>query len=103
GLRDGFGRLAQKYGVIGDVRGKGLLQGIEFVSDLKTKEPFAATTAFGVRVGRRALANGLLCRFDPSWLAFGPPLVVTSEQLEEMLALLDRSIGETLTELGAAV
>ncbi len=29
---------------------------------------------FGVQVGRRALANGLLCRFDPHWIAFGPPL-----------------------------
>ena len=71
--------------------------------DLKTKDPFPAQTAFGVRVGRRALAHGLLCRFDPNWLAFGPPLVVTTEQLEEMLAVLDRSIGETLAELGGAV
>src|SRR5436190_4368289 len=99
-LRAGFERLAQKHGVIGDIRGKGLLQGIEFVRDLKTKEPFSPQTAFGLRVGRRALAQGLLCRFDPNWLAFGPPLVVTTEQLEEMLAVLDRSIGDTLAELG---
>jgi adenosylmethionine-8-amino-7-oxononanoate aminotransferase len=95
-LRAGFQRLADKYGVIGDVRGKGLFQGIEFVRDRKTKEPFPATTAFGVRVGRRALANGLLCRFDPNWIAFGPPLVVTAEQIEEMLAILDQSLGEVL-------
>ncbi len=98
-LRAGFQRLARKYGVIGDVRGKGLLQGIEFVRDPATKEPFPAEAAFGVRVGRRALANGLLCRFDPNWLAFGPPLVVTEEQIEEMLDLLDRSMGEALAEL----
>jgi adenosylmethionine-8-amino-7-oxononanoate aminotransferase len=98
-LRAGFERLAQKYGIIGDVRGKGLLQGIEFVRDTRTKEPFAAEVGFGLRVGRRALANGLLCRFDPNWLAFGPPLVVTAEQLEEMLAVLDRSIGEALETL----
>jgi len=99
-LRAGFERLARKYGVIGDIRGKGLLQGIEFVRDPKTKEPFPAETAFGLRVGRRALANGLLCRFDPNWLAFGPALVVTAEQLDEMVALLDRSLGEVLNELG---
>jgi adenosylmethionine-8-amino-7-oxononanoate aminotransferase len=95
-LRFGFERLAKKYGVIGDVRGKGLLQGIEFVRDMTTKEPFPAETAFGVRVGKRALANGLLCRFDPNWLAFGPPLVATAEQIDEMVALLDRSLGEVL-------
>src|SRR5262249_41936872 len=91
-LREGFGRLAQKYGVMGDVRGKGLLQGVEFVRDVKTKERFPNDMVFGLRVGRRALANGLLCRFDPHWLAFGPPLVVTAEQVDEMVAILDRSI-----------
>ena len=98
-LRAGFARLARKYGVIGDIRGKGLLQGIEFVRDPATKQPFAPEIAFGVRVGRRALANGLLCRFDPNWIAFGPALVVTAEQIEEMVELLDRSLGETLAEL----
>ncbi|HEY7156973.1 MAG TPA: aspartate aminotransferase family protein [Gemmataceae bacterium] len=99
-LRAGFARLAQKHGVIGDIRGKGLLQGVEFVRDPKTKEPFPKEIAFGVRVGRRALDNGLLCRFDPNWLAFGPPLVVTAEQIEEMVELLDKSIGEVLSEMG---
>ena len=101
-LRAGFQRLAEKYGVIGDIRGKGLLQGVEFVRDVRTKEPFPAEMAFGVRVGRRALANGLLCRFDPNWLAFGPALVSTAEQIDEMLALLDKSLGEVLAS-GAAV
>jgi adenosylmethionine-8-amino-7-oxononanoate aminotransferase len=99
-LRQGFQKLARKHGVIGDIRGKGLLQGIEFVRDPKTKEPFPKELAFGVRVGRRALANGLLCRFDPHWLAFGPPLVVTAEQIDEMVESLDTSISEVLSEMG---
>jgi adenosylmethionine-8-amino-7-oxononanoate aminotransferase len=101
-LRAGFRRLADKYGVIGDIRGKGLLQGIEFVRDVRTKEPFPAESEFGLRVGRRALANGLLCRFDPNWLAFGPALVCTAEQIDEMLALLDKSLGEVLAGGAAA-
>jgi adenosylmethionine-8-amino-7-oxononanoate aminotransferase len=96
-LRAGFERLAKKYPVIGDIRGKGLLQGIEFVKDTKTKERF--NPPIGVRIGKRALANGLLCRFDPHWLAFGPALNSTSEQVEEMLALLDRSLGEVMHEV----
>jgi adenosylmethionine-8-amino-7-oxononanoate aminotransferase len=100
-LRAGFLRLAEKYGIIGDVRGKGLLQGIEFVRDRATKEPFPPEIGFGVRVGRRALAHGLLCRFDPHWIAFGPALVVTAEQIDEMLALLDRSLGDVLEEVGS--
>jgi adenosylmethionine-8-amino-7-oxononanoate aminotransferase len=98
-LRAGFARLAHKHGVIGDIRGKGLFQGIEFVRDPATKERFPTAMAFGVRVGRRALANGLLCRFDPHWIAFGPPLIVTAEQVDEMVAILDRSLAEVLGEL----
>ena len=96
-LRAGFQRLARKHGVIGDIRGKGLLQGIEFVKDLKTKERFAPGKEIGVRIGRKALENGLLCRFDPHWLAFGPALVVTAEQLDEMIDILDRSMTEILS------
>jgi adenosylmethionine-8-amino-7-oxononanoate aminotransferase len=96
-LRLGFEGLARKHGVIGDIRGKGLFQAIEFVRDPATKERLPDN--FGVKVGRRALELGLLCRFDPHWIAFGPPLVSTAEQIDEMVALLDRSLGEVLDEL----
>jgi adenosylmethionine-8-amino-7-oxononanoate aminotransferase len=95
-LRAGFERLAKKYGIIGDIRGKGLLMGVEWVQDPSTKKPFPPEEKFGLKVGKRCLANGLLCRFDPNWLAFGPPLVSTAEQIGEMVELLDRSIGEAL-------
>ncbi len=98
-LRAGFQRLAAKHGIIGDIRGKGLFQGIEFVKNPATRERFPGDTAFGLQVGRRLLQNGLLCRFDPHWLAFGPPLIVTGEQIDEMVAILDRSIGEVRQNL----
>ena len=101
-LRAGLERLAAKHGVIGDIRGKGLFQGIELVRDPATREPFPAESAFGVKVGRRALENGLLCRFDPGWIAFGPPLVVTGGEVDEMVDILDRSIGEALEEAGTS-
>ena len=100
-LRTGLERLAEKHRVIGDIRGKGLFQGIEFVRNVQTKEPFPAAVSFGVRVGRKALANGLLCRFDPNWIAFGPPLVTTSEQVDEMLAIFEKSLVQVLDELSA--
>jgi adenosylmethionine-8-amino-7-oxononanoate aminotransferase len=98
-LREGFEKLARTYGVIGDIRGKGLFQAIEFVRNPATKESFPPAIAFGVQVGRRALQNGLLCRFDPNWIAFGPPLVSTAEQIDEMVAILDRSLSEVLADL----
>jgi adenosylmethionine-8-amino-7-oxononanoate aminotransferase len=98
-LRSGFERLAKKYGVIGDIRGKGLFLGMEFVKNLTTKERFPADVSFGIQIGKRALANGLLCRFDPHWLAFGPALIVTAEQIDKMIAVLDRSIGEVMERI----
>jgi adenosylmethionine-8-amino-7-oxononanoate aminotransferase len=98
-LRQSLERLAQKYDIIGDIRGKGLFQGIEFVRDGQSKESFSAEVSFGVQVGRRALKNGLLTRFDPNWLALGPPLIVTTEHIDEIVAILDQSIAETLADL----
>ena len=81
---------------------RGLFQAVEFVRDETTKARFPDAMAFGVQVGRRALEHGLLCRFDPHWIAFGPRLIVTAEQIDEMVALLDRSLGEVLNEVGGA-
>jgi adenosylmethionine-8-amino-7-oxononanoate aminotransferase len=101
-LKSGFEALARKYPVIGDIRGKGLFHAVEFVRDRETKARFPDELALGVKVGRRALANGLLCRFDPHWIAFGPPLVVTAAEIDEMVAILDKSLGEVLADVDPA-
>ncbi|HLN31674.1 MAG TPA: aspartate aminotransferase family protein [Gemmataceae bacterium] len=98
-LRAGFERLAKKHPIIGDVRGRGLFQGIEFVEDRTSKKSFPSKLAIGVRIGRRALDNGLLCRFDPHWIAFGPPLISSAEQIDAMVDILDRSIEEVIAAL----
>ena len=90
----------RRHGIIGDIRGKGLFQGIEFVKDPKTAERF--DPPIGTTIGRRALQNGLLTRFDPHWLAIGPPMTIDESQIDEIVEILDRSIGEVLTERGAA-
>ena len=94
-LRQGLETL-RKHGIIGGIRGKGLLLGVEFVRDTATKQRF--DEPIGVTIGRRALRNGLLTRYDPNWLALGPPLIITEDQVDEIVAILDRSIGEVLAE-----
>jgi len=86
-------------GIVGDIRGKGLMLGIEFVQDPATKRPFPPEVQFGLRVGKRCLANGLLLRFDPHWVAFGPPLIVTESDIDAMVAILAQSIREVLREV----
>ena len=92
-LRKGLEDM-QRHGIIGDIRGKGLFQGIEFVADRTTREQF--DPPIGTQIGRRALANGLLTRFDPHWLAVAPPLIVEEDQIDQILAILDRSLQEVL-------
>jgi adenosylmethionine-8-amino-7-oxononanoate aminotransferase len=69
------------------------------VRDRATKARFPDAMAFGVQVGKRALAHGLLCRFDPHWIAFGPPLVSTADEIDQMVAILDRSLGEVWAQI----
>ncbi len=95
-LRAGFESL-KSHGIIGDIRGRGLMQCIELVTDPQTKQQF--DPAIGIDIGRRALKNGLICRFDPHWIALGPALTVTAEEIDQMLAILEQSIVEVLSEL----
>lgn len=97
-LRAGLDGL-KRHGIIGDIRGKGLFLGIELVRDPATKEQF--DPPIGQAIGRRALQHGMLTRFDPHWLAVAPPLTIDAEQIDEIVRLLDQSIGEILAELPA--
>jgi adenosylmethionine-8-amino-7-oxononanoate aminotransferase len=92
-LREGLERL-RRYGIVGDIRGKGLFLGVELVRDPATKERF--DPPIGTLIGRRALENGLLFRFDPHWVAFGPALIATPADIDEILRLLEISIREVL-------
>ncbi len=88
----------QELGVVGEIRGRGLLIGVEFVRDTRTKERFPADAKLGLRVGRRALAKGLILRFDPDWIAFAPPLVISEAELDLMMDIFTESVQEALAE-----
>jgi adenosylmethionine-8-amino-7-oxononanoate aminotransferase len=91
--------MLRPLGVIGDIRGKGLMIGAELVRDPVTRTPFGPGVNFGLRVGRRCLQHGLLLRFDPHWVAFGPALIVTEADVDHMVDILEQSIREVLREL----
>jgi 4-aminobutyrate aminotransferase-like enzyme len=84
--------LKERRPLIGDVRGKGLMVGIELVMDQKTKEPAAAQTK-AVRAFCRE--HGLLVGSGGSLgnvIRFQPPLVITKDQLEQALSILDKAL-----------
>lgn len=87
---------------VGDVRGIGLLWGIEFVADKKTKRPFPPEQNFSGRVGVAALKRGLLvypmqgCVDGNSGdhLLLAPPAVITRDQIHWSIKQLSASIRE---------
>jgi adenosylmethionine-8-amino-7-oxononanoate aminotransferase len=88
----------QELGIVGEIRGRGLLIGVEFVQDPATKAPFPPGAKFGLRVGKRAMAKGLILRFDPDWVAFAPPLVMSDAELDLMMDIFTESAKEVLAE-----
>jgi adenosylmethionine-8-amino-7-oxononanoate aminotransferase len=89
----------EPLGVIGDVRGKGLLIGMEFVRDRATRASFGPGVNIGLRIGLKAIDKGLISRFDPHWIALAPPLTSTVAEVDQMFDIFAESLRETLAEL----
>ena len=93
-MLEGFRRLQDKHSVIGDVRGKGLMTGIDLVRDRQTKEPF---TEACLKVFERSRELGLLIGKGGLFgnvLRIKPPMCITREDVDFMLEVLDIAFGE---------
>jgi 4-aminobutyrate aminotransferase len=97
-LLDGLRELQKKHRIIGDVRGKGLMIGVELVKDRVTKE---RATAERDRVVDEVFARGMLILgAGRNALRLSPPLVLTRAQAEIAIRILDESIGTVSAEAG---
>src|SRR6266481_2142095 len=83
----------KKYGVVREVRGKGVLRGVELVKDTRGMQPFPE---LGKAMKRTALQNGIVMRIDPSWFAVCPPLIADEPAIEEMCGLIEKSLTDAL-------
>jgi adenosylmethionine-8-amino-7-oxononanoate aminotransferase len=88
--------IQSRFPVIGDVRGEGLLLGVEFVRDPATRERFPAEVNLGIRVREAARRRGLLLRASHWMVAFAPPLTITAPEVDELLDIFEASLGEVL-------
>jgi len=90
-FRKGLEALADKYAQIGEVRGMGLMQGVELVEDRKTKKPavdltlrlFESTRERGLLIGKGGMYGNVL--------RLTPPMVVEESEIDEALATLDQA------------
>ena len=91
-LLDGLNRLKAKHDVIGDVRGKGLMLGIELVKDRQTKDPAREECGRALETARDL---GLLLGKGGLWgqtIRFSPPMCVTEADADFLLDVLDHSL-----------
>lgn len=88
---------------VGDVRGRGLMVGIELVTDRSTYEPLPSDWRAGYQVTDRCRAKGLIVRPIGNTVIFMPPPSSTIDELDAMLDVLVASFVEVTPELAARV
>ncbi|MBX0331475.1 aspartate aminotransferase family protein [Oscillochloris sp. ZM17-4] len=100
-LMAGLRGLMDTHPTVGDARGLGLLCAIELVKDKGTKEKWPRDSDFIKRVGELVLERRMLTRV---WelLHIAPPLVITREEIDRMVTILDESLGIAEREFGLA-
>jgi adenosylmethionine-8-amino-7-oxononanoate aminotransferase len=88
----------KRYGVVREVRGKGLLLGVELVKNTETMTPYPE---LGQALKRTTLQNGLILRIDPSWFAVAPALIATESDIDELGDLIEKSLVDALKQVEA--
>src|SRR5919199_1566800 len=109
-LRSGLQALIARHRILGDVRGLGLLLGVELVRDRATREPFALEDGIAFRFGRACIEEGAAVYPGQSGAdgllgdhaLVTPPLVITREQVDDLVAAIDRGLTRLETELAVS-
>ncbi len=96
--------LKSRYEEIGDVRGRGLFMGVEFVSNRETKAPFDSSIKLNAQIKKVAMTKGLMCyamggtidgrRGDH--IMFAPPFIISEHELTIMVDLFAQTLDEVL-------
>ncbi len=97
-LLDALKALQNKYRFIGDVRGRGLMIGMEMVADRKTKEPLDKTVTRALF--HEALERGLVTMSYSHVIRINPPLVITEDEALRGVEILDESFAAIARRFG---
>jgi len=99
-LRAGLEALESRHRILGDVRGLGLLLGVELVQDQATREPFPLEAGMALRFGRACIEQGAAVYPGQSGAdgqlgdhaLITPPLTISSEQIQSLVGAVDRAL-----------
>jgi adenosylmethionine-8-amino-7-oxononanoate aminotransferase len=86
--------LVKKHPFVGDVRGRGLMLGIEMVADQGTKATLPKTSDIPARLAKAAYRRGLMVRVSGANLILSPPLVITEAELDHLCSTLEAAFDE---------
>lgn len=99
-LKERFGQHAH----VGDIRGRGLFMGLEFVENRETKEPFAPELNVAGRLKDATFENGLICYpaggtadgIKGDHVLLAPPFIISEPQLDELVDKLEKSLSQVM-------
>ena len=81
--------MKERHPSIGDVRGVGLLLGLELVADRESRTPFAESLQVGKRFTEKMGARGVIMRSGDGKITLGPPLCITTDDIDEIVSAMD--------------
>jgi len=107
-LKQELTKKLSHHPIVGDVRGKGLMVGVELVKNKITKESFPMSEKVAPRVQDAALEENMLIEASQGCnrgqagdgLVISPAFVVTKEEIDEIVTRVDRAITKVEKELG---
>jgi 4-aminobutyrate--pyruvate transaminase len=101
-FQQGVRRFAD-HPLVGEVRGMGLLAGVEFVANKKSKAPFDPKLGVGALFQKQAQHHGLIVRALGDTVALSPPLIIAEDQIEELFRRFEQALEATAAEVKAAM
>lgn len=94
-FQEGLRRFAD-HPLVGEVRGVGLIAAVELVSDKKTKAGFEPVGSVGLHLYERCQEHGLILRNLGDAIAFCPPLIISEQEIDQLLERFGQALDDTL-------
>lgn len=99
-LEAGLRQLAERNRLVGEVRGKGMMWGIQLVKDKDSHEVFSDEEDAGTKCRNHCFQNNLIMRAVGQSMIMSPPLTISKGEIDELLQKAERSLEATADELG---
>jgi putrescine aminotransferase len=93
-------KLVAEHPLVGERRGVGLMASLQLVRDKATRELCTMEDNAAIQVRETCYANGLIVRAVMQSIVLSPPLVITRDEVDELINILTRALDEAARKLG---